>query len=227
MNTTFYPSFWRHFFRGRQFLNQRIHRMGFIFVAFSLLSHPSLAATPVNPDRITAAHLMNNLIDASWVQDGSGNKIVYLFFDPNCPYCHIVYDTLAKIRKDLPDIQFRWVPLATLGGTSEGKAAAIIQAQDPLAAFHQSERNYGFLDSDNGGGIKPARIVKAATKSLLDENLSIIEGENLAGIPIVVFQATDGKPFYFMGQRTEAQLRQILSFVAAGNFGGGTPIKSQ
>ncbi|MGC8696996.1 MAG: thioredoxin fold domain-containing protein, partial [Halothiobacillus sp.] len=155
---------------------------------------------------------------------GEGSKIIYVFFDPNCPYCHNVYDSLVKIRKTQPDLQYRWVPLALLGGTSIGKAAAIIQAPDPLAAFHQSERNYGFLDNDTGGGIQPVKNITNATQTLLDENLSILQGENLAGIPVVVFQASDGKPFYFMGQRTQTQLQELLAFVASGNFGGGTAI---
>ncbi|HQS03582.1 MAG: hypothetical protein B7Y07_11315 [Halothiobacillus sp. 24-54-40] len=197
-------------------------QLALIALTFAAISIPCFAA---NTDRVTAAHLMGNLNASNWIQDGEGSKIIYVFFDPNCPYCHNVYDSLIKIRKTQPDLQYRWVPLALLGGTSLGKAAAIIQAPDPLAAFNQSERNYGFLDSDTGGGIQPAKHITDATQSLLDENLSIIQGENLAGIPVVVFQATDSKPFYFMGQRTQAQLQELLAFVASGNFGGGTAIK--
>jgi len=217
---------------------QKILQTALIALTLSFMSADGFAA---NTDRVTAAHLMVNLNTSSWIQDGSGSKIIYVFFDPNCPYCHNVYDSLIKIRKTLPDLQFRWVPLALLGGTSPGKAAAIIQAPNPLASFNLSERNYGFLDNDTGGGIQPAKhiadatqsvldenlsiIQGDATQSVLDENLSIIQGENLAGIPVVVFQATDGKPFYFMGQRTQAQLQELLAFVASGNFGGGTAIK--
>lgn len=176
-------------------------------------------------DRVVAEHLMNDLVDSSWIQDGDGSKIVYLFFDPNCPYCHHVFDSLMKIRKDMPDLQFRWAPLGMLGGNSAGKAAAIIQAQDPLKAFLTSEQNYGFLNSDTGGGIPPAKHIADSTNSILNENLSILQGQNMYGIPIVVFQADDGKPFYFSGERSEAQLRQIMAHVASGNYGGGQPIR--
>lgn len=203
-------------------MKQKFLPIAFIALSLILISTGCFAA---NTDRVTAAHLMNNLNTSSWIQEGDGSKIIYVFFDPNCPYCHNVYDSLIKIRSTLPDLQFRWVPLALLGGTSLGKAAAIIQAPNPLAAFNQSERNYGFLDNDTGGGIQPAKHITDATQSILDENLSIIQGENLAGIPVVVFQATDGKPFYFMGQRTQAQLQELLAFVASGNFGGGAAIK--
>ncbi|OZB75863.1 MAG: hypothetical protein B7X37_00820 [Halothiobacillus sp. 14-55-98] len=178
-------------------------------------------------DRVVAQNLMNDLADSSWIQDGTGSKIVYLFFDPNCPYCHHVFDSLMKIRKDSPDLQFRWIPLGMLGSNSTTKAAAIIQAPDPLKAFMTNEKNYGFLNSDTGGGIPPAKQVDAESQTILDENLSILQGQNLYGIPVVVFQADDGKPFYFSGQRSEAQLREILAHVVAGSFGGGQPIKGQ
>ena len=175
-------------------------------------------------DRAVAAGLMKAMSDASYIPDGSGDRIVYFFFDPNCPYCHRVYDRIKKIRPDFPDVQIRWVPLGMLGGNSKTKAAAIIQASDPLAAFHQSESNYGFMDNDTGGGIAPAKTVLPATQTILDENLSILQGANLYGIPVVVFQADDGKPFYFSGERNEQQLREILAHVAQGSFAGGTAI---
>lgn len=180
-------------------------------------------AIPKN--RQIAVQMMTDMVDSSWIKDGTGDHIVYMFFDPNCPYCHRVYDSFQKIRKDMPDLQFRWVPVGMLTASSEGKAAAIIQAKDPLKAFHESESNYGFLDSGNGGGIAPAKHITDHSKSLLIENLSILQGDNQAGIPIILFQADDGLPFFFSGARPEAQLRAILGHVAKGNFGGGTPIK--
>jgi len=200
----------------------------------SLLFSLFLFNAPINAqtataaqDRVVAQNLMNDLVDSSWIQDGNGSKIVYLFFDPNCPYCHHVFGSLMKIRKARADLQFRWIPLGMLGSNSMAKAAAIIQAPDPLKAFVTNEKNYGFLNSDTGGGIPPAKQVDAASQTILDENLSILQGQNLYGIPVVVFQADDGKPFYFSGQRSEAQLREILAHVVPGSFGGGQPIKGQ
>lgn len=199
-----------------------------VLLTLFLFNAPVNAQTPTAAqDRVVAQNLMNDLVDSSWIKDGNGSKIVYLFFDPNCPYCHHVFDSLMKIRKDRPDLQFRWIPLGMLGSNSTAKAAAIIQAADPLKAFMTNEKNYGFLNSDTGGGIPPAKHVDAASQTILVENLSILQGQNLYGIPVVVFQADDGKPFYFSGQRSEAQLREILAHVEAGSFGGGQSIKGK
>ncbi|WP_322629190.1 thioredoxin fold domain-containing protein [Halothiobacillus sp.] len=182
------------------------------------------ATVPKN--RQVAVRLMADLTDASWIKDGNGSQIVYMFFDPNCPYCHAVFDSFMKIRKDMPNLQFRWVPVGMLTPTSTTKAAAIIQAKDPLKAFYESENNYGFLDSGNGGGIEPAKHVTAKASAMLLENLSILQGDNLYAIPIILFQADDGLPFSFSGARPESQLRAILKHVAKGNFGGGKAVGS-
>lgn len=181
----------------------------------------------VPKNRQVAVRLMADLTDASWIKDGKGSQIVYMFFDPNCPYCHKVFESFVKIRKDNPNLQFRWVPVGMLMPTSTTKAAAIIQSKDPLKAFYESEQNYGFLDSGNGGGIEPAKKVSKKTDAMLLENLSILQGDNLYAIPIIVFQADDGLPFYFSGARPEAQLRAILNHVAKGQFGGGKAIEPQ
>lgn len=203
----------------------RLFWVGMLLTLFLFNASAFAQTSTAAQDRVIAEHLMNDLVDSSWIQDGNGSKIVYMFFDPNCPYCHHVFDSLMKIRKDMPDLQFRWAPLGMLGGNSAGKAAAIIQASDPLKAFLTSEQNYGFLNSDTGGGIPPAKHIDESSQTILDENLSILQGQNLYGIPIVLFQADDGKPFYFSGERSEAQLRQIMAHVAAGTYGGGQPIR--
>lgn len=196
--------------------------VGLLLLSLMLLAGPQLVQA--KDQRAVAAQLMKDMTDASWIRQGDGDRIVYMFFDPNCPYCHHVYDNLKPIIKNRPDLQFRWVPLGMLTDTSKGKAAAIIQAKNPLKAFQKSEKNYGFLNIDNGGGIKPAKHISQKTENILLQNLSILQGNNLYGIPIVVFQGDDGKPFYFSGEHSTKQLRAYLGHVAKGEYGGGTAL---
>jgi len=186
-------------------------------VVLCLNALPAHAADP----RAVAARMMADLGDTTWIRQGNGDRIVYMFFDPNCPYCHTVYDNLKPIIAKRHDLQFRLVPLGMLTNSSEGKAAAIIQAKDPLKAFHKSENNYGFLNSDSGGGIKPADHIEEQTKSDLMANYSVLEDGNVYGIPVIIFQGDDGKPFYVSGTHSTQQLKAILSHVAKGEYGGG------
>lgn len=217
---------------NRRLLPMRLSVLFLMLAALLLQAQVAISATQtdtisVPKSRQAAVRLMADLADASWIKDGTGDQIVYMFFDPNCPYCHRVYDSFEKIRKDMPNLQFRWVPVGMLTPSSTTKAAAILQAKDPLKAFQESENNYGFLDSGSGGGIEPAKHVSKKSESMLLENLSILQGDNLYAIPIIVFQADDGLPFYFSGARPEAQLRGILKHVAHGSYGGGKAIQPQ
>lgn len=191
--------------------------LALVLVILSLTAMPSQAADP----RAVAARMMADMPDSTWIRQGNGDRIVYMFFDPNCPYCHHVYDNLKPIIAARKDLQFRWVPLGMLTSSSEGKAAAIIQAKDPLKAFHQSEENYGFLDSDNGGGIKPIKNITEKTKTDLVANYSVLEDGNVYGIPVILFQGDDGKPFFMDGEHSTKQLKAILDHVAKGEYGGG------
>ncbi|MDD4888145.1 MAG: hypothetical protein PHO64_14725, partial [Thiomonas sp.] len=87
-----------------------------------------------DPAAARAAALMRVIGEAHWVQEGAGPRIVYIFFDPNCPYSHKLYlATRAEVGK--AGLQLRWIPVGQLEASSPGKAAAILSAPDPLAAF--------------------------------------------------------------------------------------------
>lgn len=63
------------------------------------------------------------------------------FFDPNCPSCQLLYKNLRTFIAS-HGLQLRWVPVAIVNATSLGKAAAILQAPDPVAALRQNEEHY-------------------------------------------------------------------------------------
>ena len=104
-----------------------------------------------------ADYLLDHIQQASYVAEGQGTRLLYIFFDPNCPYCHTLYRNLRPwVGKG--GLQVRWIPVGILTSTSEAKAAAILQAPNPLAALRKNEEDYGFSD-DAGGGITPATRV--------------------------------------------------------------------
>lgn len=72
--------------------------------------------------------------EATWIAEGQGRRIVYVFFDPNCPSCQLLYKNLRTFIGS-HSLQLRWIPVAIVNVTSLGKAAAILQAPDPVAAL--------------------------------------------------------------------------------------------
>ncbi len=150
---------------------------------------------------------------ATFIAEGRGSRLVYIFFDPNCPYCHQLYGMLRPfVGRD--DLQFRWIPLGMLTASSLPKAAAILQAPDRLAAFHRNEDDYDFAaNGQPGGGITPATTIDASTQRALAANLAIYRSEKLFGVPVVVWRKKDGAADMTIGVPGRQQLEAILASV--------------
>jgi len=50
----------------------------------------------------------HRLADAHWLQEGHGKRLLYIFIDPNCPYCHRLYTELQS-RIGPEDLKVRWI----------------------------------------------------------------------------------------------------------------------
>ena len=187
-------------------LHTRRFWYGLLLLAF-YFAGPAQAAAPGAADRLLAG-----TDQATAIAEGKGGRVVWIFFDPNCPYCHKLYERLRPwVGKD--NLQFRWVPVGLLTPTSEGKAAALLQARDPLAALRRSENDFNLSAAGPGGGIAPARHIAGKTRMDLQANLSLLQGENMTGVPLMVFRRKDGGAALFMGAPTPAQLAELLRAV--------------
>ena len=70
------------------------------------------------------------LESSTWIADGSKKapRVVYVFTDPNCPYCNKFWsDARPWVKAD--KVQLRHVMVGILGPTSPGKAAALLSAK--------------------------------------------------------------------------------------------------
>ena len=92
---------------------------------------------------------MQRLDRAKWIGTGakSTERVVYVFTDPDCPFCNDLWKAMQKARA--PDVQIRYLLVAVIDADSKGKDAAILEAKDPVAALEKSERNF------DHGGIAP------------------------------------------------------------------------
>lgn len=116
-------------------------------------------------------------------------SVLYALFDPNCPYCHLAWKALQPYEK--AGLQVRWVPVAYIKPSSVGKAAAILEAKDPLAAFRKNELGYDMRTHD--GGIAPfAKPSAAARHQLLADN-RIMQKLGASGTPALVWKDRRGK----------------------------------
>ena len=177
------------------------------------LALPLAEAAPAQSEP-RAASLLAALAGATTIRQGDGSHSLYVFFDPNCPYCHHLYLELQPLVAG-GGLQVHWVVLGMLTASSLPKAAAILQAPDRLKAFETNEHDYDFAaNGQPGGGIEPARTIEPATRRLLQRNLDIYRGQRLFGVPVMAWKTRGGQARMFIGVPSRSQLRGWVADLA-------------
>lgn len=127
----------------------------------------------------------NALESGTWIRDGRDDapRVVYAFTDPNCPYCRKFWKD-ARPWVDAGKVQIRHVMVGMLGPTSAPKAAALLSAPDPAAAFLEYERDPGRL-------ALPTAIDEAIRRKL-DANFALMQKLGSSGTPTIVFRDAAG-----------------------------------
>lgn len=128
---------------------------------------------------------------ASWIAEGSGDRVVYVIFDPSCPYCHQLWaKILAEGSKE--NIQVRWIPVAILMEESKNLAAAIFQAKDATKALHAM-----------GDRTLTPVSVREESMTKMDRNLNLLRTSGYTGVPTIIYQDREGVQVTMDGLRPE------------------------
>jgi len=159
-----------------------------------------------------AVKVLGEMGKATLITEGHGPRVIYIFFDANCPYCHQLYtDLRPHIGKD--GLEVRWVPVAVLTPSSVTKGAAILQAPNRLKAFQDNENSYGKGPTGQGGGIAPATEVRPATSAILNANNALLEATKSPGVPTMLYRDKQDNAMLVVGPPDAQQLKDILSSV--------------
>lgn len=124
---------------------------------------------------------------STWVREGpaSAKRIIYVFTDPECPFCHRLWQAMQPFVGG--DLQVRHILVGVLKPSSFAKAAAILQHAQPATALQQHEQNYG------RGGIEAATAIGSATTNKLESNHQLMRSLGIAGTPAVYYKDRAGK----------------------------------
>lgn len=113
------------------------------------------------------------------VSEGSSGQVVYVFFDPNCPYCHRLWDALSSAVKS-GNLQVRWLPVAILKDDSKGLGAAIYAAPSPgVALAKMADRSL------------VAVAVSERVNRDIAMNLLALRDTGFTGVPLLMFRNGD------------------------------------
>src|SRR6266853_1439167 len=157
------------------------------------------------PGELPALFAALEKTDAVVEGPGSPKRILYVFFDANCWYCHLTWKALQAYEKS--GLQVRWVPVAYQKDSSTTKAAAIMQAKDRAAAMRENETGYRTQSYD--GGIAPAKASKA-----LEAKLELMDRVGVSGTPGLVWKDEKGRVQVRTGMPRLLQLPSITGLPA-------------
>jgi thiol:disulfide interchange protein DsbG len=156
------------------------------------------------PPTGSAVGLMQRLDRAHWIAAGakSSTRIVYVFTDPECPFCNELWKAMRTARA--PDVQIRYLLVAVIDADSRGKDAAILESKDPAATLEQHERDY------DRGGVAARKTLQPATSETIAVNADLMSALKIFGTPGLVYLDEHNQVKVFAGMPDPAQLRMIV-----------------
>ena len=185
-------------------------RFMLLFVLLSVnFMLPATSAAAKESRAVIAEKMLTGINQATWIEEGKSPHVIYVFFDPNCPYCHRVYtNTRDWIKHN--EVQIRWVPVGVLTPTSQGKALTLLDSKDPLKLFHHGEDNFvggegSDIDEALDGSVKSVKALK--------NNVKLLRLTGFDAVPSILFRSKNGDAILVEGAPPAEKMKIILQYV--------------
>lgn len=164
---------------------------------------PAAEAQPVSVD-IIAAQAKGFSVGSSMA-----SRVVYVFFDAQCPHCATLWDASRPLRSQA---RFVWIPVGLINEKSFAQGAAILGASDPAAAMDQHE---AALRAQQGG--ISAMGVADAGRDAVKRNTELMNSFGFGGVPTIVAKdPQSGEVKTMEGSMPTATLAKRLGLNAPG-----------
>lgn len=149
--------------------------------------------------------MLTKLENSTWIADGSASapRIVYMFSDPNCPYCNMFWKQ-ARPWVEAGDVQVRHVMVGMLRQDSAAKAAALLSAKDKQAALHDHE------SAGKASKLQALEKIPSAVQQQLDNNLALMTEMGASATPAIYYQGENGRLLQQLGAPQPDALEQIM-----------------
>jgi thiol:disulfide interchange protein DsbG len=149
--------------------------------------------------------LWKQLGHATWIAEGSAKpkRIVYIFTDTDCPYCHKLWLATQPYLKG-GDVQIRNIIVAVIAPTSLGRGAAVLTASDPTAAMRRNELEFG------SSSIKPLAKVDPKVRAKIEANEVLMNRVNAFATPATVYRDDHGQIHMLLGLPDAESMQTIF-----------------
>lgn len=147
----------------------------------------------------------SRLAESTWIADGSAGaeRTVYVFTDPNCPYCHGFWES-ARPWVQAGDVQLRHIMIGVLKPDSGPKAATLLAADNPAEALTAHERAYA------EGGVTPAEDLPEDAREAVERNNALMRDLGYYATPTILYRDADGNIRHHQGQPRGKALRRVM-----------------
>ncbi|MCU1728694.1 thiol:disulfide interchange protein DsbG [Pseudomonas sp. 7P_10.2_Bac1] len=152
-----------------------------------------------------AKEVWANMEKSNWIQDGKKDapRIVYLFSDPNCPYCNMFWEQ-ARPWVDSGKVQLRHIMVGIIREDSPGKSAALLSAKDPQQALQDHEK------AGKTSTLKALSKIPADVQAKLDANAQLMSDLELSATPAIFYLDDQGNLQQQQGAPSPDKLVKIL-----------------
>lgn len=154
--------------------------------------------------------MWQRLESSAWIQDGSAEapRIVYMFSDPNCPYCNMFWKQ-ARPWVEAGDVQLRHVMVGMLRPDSAGKSATLLAADDPEAALNAHEA------AGKASKLKSLEGISPEMAEQLEANLTLMGEMGAAATPAIYYLDEEGRLQQQQGAPRPDSLNDIMGPLSA------------
>ena len=116
---------------------------------------------------------------------GSHGPTLTVFMDPNCSYCHLLYQQLMpQVLKGT--LKIRFVMVGVIRPDSPARAAAILSSGAILSALEQDQEQFDPAAEEGGFPIDTSKISAAASATITANNV-LMSKSGIDGTPAMLY----------------------------------------
>lgn len=129
-----------------------------------------------------------SLEKSAWIQDGNvkAPRIIYVFSDPNCPYCHAFWEKARPYVK-AGKVQLRHIQVGVIRAESRGQAATLLAASNPQQVFE------AFNAAKGKQKLKELKPIPAHLAEKLESNEEMMNKYGFYATPALVWKNSQGQ----------------------------------
>lgn len=177
-----------------------------VLVCMTLL--PRLGSTDMS--RAQMAEAFRTGTEAAYgFREGTAGPLLYVYFDPNCIYCHVLYEQLEPLIQ-AHRLQVYWIPVGFLKPSSLGKAVRFFEASNPVALLALNEDRFDTAHEEGGIPPDPSPVPEARREA--DQNEQLLASLGTLATPTLVFLDRQGRSRIIPG--VPQKLAQTLAEIA-------------